>query len=83
MFALRCWHRDDCDERPASMGGRTYRVRILAAGQFSETMYYLHSQIYDIIDFFFFLKREIWIHTIKRSPLWIHTITISLTCGST
>jgi hypothetical protein len=27
--------------------------------------------------------REIWIHTIKRSPLWIHTITISLTCGST
>jgi hypothetical protein len=26
---------------------------------------------------------EIWIHTIKRSPLWIHTITISLTCGST
>jgi hypothetical protein len=27
--------------------------------------------------------REIWIHTIKRSPLWIHTITISLTCRST
>ena len=27
--------------------------------------------------------REIWIHTIKRSPLWIHTITTSLTCGST
>jgi hypothetical protein len=30
-----------------------------------------------------FLLREIWIHTIKRSPLWIHTITISLTCGFT
>jgi hypothetical protein len=28
-------------------------------------------------------SREIWIHTIKRSPLWIYTITISLTCGST
>ncbi|KAL5662033.1 hypothetical protein ACJX0J_029158, partial [Zea mays] len=26
-----------------------------------------------------FWMREIWIHTIKRSPLWIHTITISLT----
>jgi hypothetical protein len=27
--------------------------------------------------------REIWIHTIKRSPLWIYIITISLTCEST
>jgi hypothetical protein len=28
-----------------------------------------------------FFSWEIWIHTIKRSPLWIHTITISLTYG--
>jgi hypothetical protein len=36
-----------------------------------------------VLEIFDIIKREIWIHTIKRSSLWIHTITISLTCGST
>jgi hypothetical protein len=59
-----------------------YRFLIPKNFEMHHRVYSLGFNLYGVPTSIVFI-REIWIHTIKRSPLWIHTITISLTCGST